>query len=61
MKMTDEFPACPCCNGEPVSRCIRCSRRLETEEDLVTGICADCWKPEDHEDDEWVNINGVES
>jgi len=27
--------------------CIRCDVVLDTDEGLQTGICADCWKPED--------------
>lgn len=29
--------------------CLRCSCTLESEEDKQTGICADCWTPEDEE------------
>ncbi len=30
--------------------CLRCCKPLETKEDLLTGICADCWTDEDEKD-----------
>jgi hypothetical protein len=32
--------------------CIRCSKELFTEEDLLTGICADCWTAEDNDEED---------
>lgn len=28
--------------------CIRCGKKLVTNLDELTGICADCWKPSDY-------------
>jgi len=28
--------------------CLRCGKKLETEIDLETGICADCWEEKDY-------------
>ena len=30
--------------------CIRCGAPLESEIAIQTGICADCWTPEDEEE-----------
>lgn len=41
---------------ENVERCIRCGRELTPEicgeEFLKTGVCSDCWTPEDEEGEE---------
>tara|TARA_Y100000034_G_C6888143_1_gene408100 strand:- start:1584 stop:1733 length:150 start_codon:yes stop_codon:yes gene_type:complete len=31
--------------------CIRCGHALVTEEDLKTGICAECWTVDDFDPD----------
>lgn len=41
---------------EPIEKCMRCGCELTLdvcgEEFVKTGICTNCWTPEDEEDDE---------
>lgn len=37
--------------SEEVDTCMRCSEPLHSNEDIVTGICAECWTPDDNDEE----------